>query len=64
MAAENMAKQEEKGGEEWTTDKRAELESDMAGKLLMAGWRGTKLEVNGVIRYALKYHNHNKSNTS
>jgi len=50
MAAEQMAKAEEKGGDEWTTDKKAEMEADMTGKLLMAGWRGTKLEVNSVLR--------------
>ncbi|KAF2395515.1 hypothetical protein EJ06DRAFT_452626, partial [Trichodelitschia bisporula] len=49
-SVEEMAKAEEKGGEDWTDEKRAEYEKKVAGKILAAAWRGTKFEIQGVLR--------------
>lgn len=50
MTAERMAKMEEKGGEEWTPELKAEMEEQMTGKVLAASWTGTKYEIGGVLR--------------
>ena len=50
MEIEEMAKMEEKGGEDWTDEKRAEYEKRVTGKILAAAWRGSKYEVQGVLR--------------
>lgn len=50
MTMEEMAKAEEKGGEEWTDEKRAEYEKRVTGKILAAAWRGSKYEIQGVLR--------------
>lgn len=50
MTMEEMAKAEEKGGEEWTDEKRAEYEKKVTGKILAAAWRGSKYEIQGVLR--------------
>lgn len=50
MTAERMAKMEEKGGEEWTPEVKAEMEEQMTGKVLAASWTGTKYEIGGVLR--------------
>lgn len=47
---EDMAKMEEKGGEEWTDEKRAEYERRVTGKILTAAWRGSKFEIQSVLR--------------
>ncbi|KAI5467565.1 X-domain of DnaJ-containing-domain-containing protein [Mariannaea sp. PMI_226] len=47
---EAMAKMEEKGGEEWTEEKRAEYERRVTGKILTAAWRGSKFEIQSVLR--------------
>ena len=49
--AEEMAKMEEKGGEEWTDEKKVEYERKVTGKILMAAWRGSKFEIQSVLRY-------------
>ncbi|KAF2229760.1 DnaJ-domain-containing protein [Viridothelium virens] len=50
MTMEEMAKMEEKGGEEWTDEKKAEYEKRVTGKILAAAWRGSKFEIQGVLR--------------
>lgn len=50
MTMEEMAKLEEKGGEDWTDEKRAEYEKMVTGKILAAAWRGSKFEIQGVLR--------------
>ena len=47
---EEMAKLEEKGGEEWTDEKKAEYERKVTGKILAAAWRGSKFEIQSVLR--------------
>lgn len=50
MTMEEMAKAEEKGGEDWTDEKKAEYEKRVTGKILAAAWRGSKYEIQGVLR--------------
>ncbi|EAW10997.1 DnaJ domain protein [Aspergillus clavatus NRRL 1] len=50
MTMEEMAKLEEKGGEDWTDEKRAEYEKKVTGKILAAAWRGSKFEIQSVLR--------------
>lgn len=50
MTAERMSKMEEKGGEEWTPEVKAEMEEQMTGKVLAASWVGTKYEIGGILR--------------
>ncbi|EPS42111.1 hypothetical protein H072_3925 [Dactylellina haptotyla CBS 200.50] len=47
---ENMSKLEEAGGEEWTDEKKMEYERKVTGKILMAAWRGSRFEIQGVLR--------------
>ena len=47
---ENMAKMEEKGGEDWTDERRVEYERHVTGKILTAAWRGRKFEIQSVLR--------------
>ena len=50
MTMEEMAKMEEKGGEDWTDERKAEYEKRVTGKILAAAWRGSKFEIQGVLR--------------
>ncbi|KAB8236506.1 X-domain of DnaJ-containing-domain-containing protein [Aspergillus alliaceus] len=50
MTMEEMAKLEERGGEDWTDEKRAEYEKKVTGKILAAAWRGSKFEIQSVLR--------------
>jgi hypothetical protein len=50
MTMEEMAKAEERGGEDWTDEKKAEYERRVTGKILSAAWRGSKLEIQSVLR--------------
>ncbi|KAF2834308.1 alpha/beta-hydrolase [Patellaria atrata CBS 101060] len=50
ITIEEMAKMEEKGGEDWTDEKKAEYEKKVTGKILAAAWRGSKFEIQGVLR--------------
>ncbi|KAK5130409.1 hypothetical protein LTR08_002156 [Meristemomyces frigidus] len=50
MEIEEMNKMEEKGGEEWTEERKAEYEKRVTGKILAAAWRGSKMEVQSVLR--------------
>jgi len=47
---EEMVKLEEKGGEDWTVEKKVEYERRVTGKILAAAWRGSKFEIQGVLR--------------
>ena len=50
LTMEEMAKMEEKGGQDWTDEKKAEYERKVTGKILAAAWRGSKFEIQGVLR--------------
>jgi hypothetical protein len=50
MTMEEMVKMEEKGGEDWTDEKKAEYEQRVTGKVLAAAWRGSKFEIQSVLR--------------
>ena len=50
VTMEEMAKMEEKGGEDWTDEKKAEYERRVTGKILAAAWKGSKYEIQGVLR--------------
>jgi hypothetical protein len=50
LTMEEMAKLEEKGGEDWTDEKKAEYEKKVTGKILAAAWRGSKFEIQSVLR--------------
>ncbi|OCK89874.1 DnaJ domain protein [Cenococcum geophilum 1.58] len=50
MTMEEMAKMEERGGEEWTDERKAEYEKRVTGKILAAAWRGSKFEIQSVLR--------------
>jgi len=50
LTMEEMAKMEERGGEDWTDEKKAEYEKRVTGKILAAAWKGSKFEIQGVLR--------------
>jgi X-domain of DnaJ-containing len=50
LTMEEMAKMEEKGGEDWTDEKKAEYEKRVTGKILAAAWKGSKFEIQSVLR--------------
>ena len=50
MEIEEMTRLEEKGGEDWTDEKKAEYEKRVTGKILAAAWRGSKFEIQSVLR--------------
>lgn len=47
---EEMAKLEQAGGEDWTEERRMEYERRVTGKILTAAWRGSKFEIQSVLR--------------
>lgn len=47
---EEMSRMEEKGGEEWTDEMKMEYERRVTGKILNAAWRGSKFEIQSVLR--------------
>jgi hypothetical protein len=47
---EEMQRLEERGGEDWTDEKRVEYERRVTGKILTAAWRGSKFEIQSVLR--------------
>jgi curved DNA-binding protein CbpA len=47
---EEMARMEKAGGEDWTDEKKMEYERKVTGKILNAAWRGSKYEIQGVLR--------------
>ncbi|KAL8703846.1 MAG: hypothetical protein Q9201_002996 [Fulgogasparrea decipioides] len=50
LTMEEMAKAEEKGGEDWTDEKKAEYEKRVTGKILAAAWKGSRYEIQSVLR--------------
>lgn len=50
MEISDMAKLEEAGGEAWTDERKAEAERRVTGKILAAAWRGSRFEIQGVVR--------------
>jgi len=50
VTMEEMARMEEKGGQDWTDEKKAEYEKRVTGKILAAAWRGSKYEIQDVLR--------------
>lgn len=50
LTMEEMAKLEEKGGEDWTDEKKAEYERRVTGKILAAAWKGSRFEIQSVLR--------------
>ncbi|KAL1305240.1 hypothetical protein AAFC00_002155 [Neodothiora populina] len=50
MEIEDMAKAEERGGEDWTDERKMEFERRVTGKILAAAWRGSKFEIQSVLR--------------
>ncbi len=47
---EEMARMEQAGGEEWTDEKKVEYERRVTGKILTAAWRGSRFEIQSVLR--------------
>lgn len=47
---EDMARREQEGGDDWDDEKRAEYERRVTGKILNAAWRGSKFEIQSVLR--------------
>ncbi|KAL1837144.1 hypothetical protein VTJ49DRAFT_4209 [Mycothermus thermophilus] len=47
---EEMARLEQQGGEDWTEEKKMEYERRATGKILTAAWRGSKFEIQSVLR--------------
>lgn len=47
---QEMAKAEELGGADWTTERKAEMERTLLGKILTAAWNGSRFEVQSVLR--------------
>lgn len=50
MEIEEMARAEERGGDDWTDEKKAEFERRVTGKILAAAWRGSKFEIQSILR--------------
>ena len=50
QSMEEMARMEQQGGEDWTDEKKVEYERRVTGKILTAAWRGSKFEIQGVLR--------------
>ena len=47
---EEMARLEQQGGEDWTDEKKMEYERRVTGKILTAAWRGSRFEIQSVLR--------------
>lgn len=47
---EEMARMEQQGGDDWTDEKKIEYERRVTGKILTAAWRGSKFEIQSVLR--------------
>jgi hypothetical protein len=47
---EEMVRAEQAGGEEWTDERKVELERRVTGKILTAAWRGSRFEIQSVLR--------------
>lgn len=47
---EEMARMEEQGGDDWSDERKAEYERRVTGKILTAAWKGSKYEIQSVLR--------------
>lgn len=47
---QEMAKAEEQGGDDWTVERKVEMERTLLGKILTAAWNGSRFEVQSVLR--------------
>ncbi|CAN8100846.1 unnamed protein product [Discula destructiva] len=47
---EEMSRMEERGGEDWTDEMKMEYERRVTGKILNAAWRGSRFEIQSVLR--------------
>ncbi|KAI1772585.1 DnaJ-domain-containing protein [Hypoxylon cercidicola] len=47
---EEMARMEQAGGDDWTDERKMEYERRVTGKILTAAWRGSKFEIQSVLR--------------
>ncbi|KAH6692682.1 DnaJ domain-containing protein [Plectosphaerella plurivora] len=47
---EEMARMEKEGGDDWSDERKAEYERRVTGKILTAAWRGSKFEIQSVLR--------------
>lgn len=47
---EEMARMEQQGGDDWSDERKAEYERRVTGKILNAAWRGSKFEIQSVLR--------------
>lgn len=47
---QEMARAEEQGGDDWTVEKKAEMERTLLGKILAAAWNGSRFEIQSVLR--------------
>lgn len=50
QSMEEMARLEQLGGDDWTEEKKSEYERRVTGKILTAAWRGSKFEIQSVLR--------------
>jgi len=50
MTMEEMVRMEERGGEDWTDERKAEYERKVTGMVLAAAWRGSKYEIQSILR--------------
>ncbi|KAK3320185.1 X-domain of DnaJ-containing-domain-containing protein [Cercophora scortea] len=50
QSMEEMARMEQAGGDEWTDEKKVEYERRVTGKILTAAWRGSRFEIQSVLR--------------
>ncbi|MDI1490934.1 MAG: DnaJ-like protein [Ramalina farinacea] len=50
LTMEEMAKAEEAGGDDWTDERKAEMERRATGKILAAAWKGSRFEIQSVLR--------------
>jgi len=50
QSMEEMARMEQELGADWTDEKKVEYERRVTGKILTAAWRGSKFEIQSVLR--------------
>lgn len=50
QSMENADRMEQAGGDEWTDEKRDEIERQVASKMLTTTWRGSRFEIQAVLR--------------
>lgn len=50
MTMDDMQKREAAGGDDWTEEKKMEFERRVTGKVLSAAWKGSRFEIQSVLR--------------